>query len=221
MICLGTPAKNKIKVSIFLVIGLILSLNVWAKASKPDEIVRLPVWIESAPSIGNPKATVTIVEFTDFECPFCGRVQPTLMRVRETYADQVRLVFKHFPLPSHRYARDAHLAAQCAEDQGRFWEYRNVLFSNQRALKKENLVKYAKDLGLSLAPFENCLNQKTQMKRIDDDIKEGLNLGIMGTPAFLINGRPFSGAQPFSSFQNVIEEELLIHKGQPPASKQT
>lgn len=206
--------SNKIlKVSTFFLACSLLSLSACAGKAEPDLVLRLPVQIKSSPSIGNPKAPVTIVEFTDFECPFCGRVQPTLIRVRKTYPDQVRLVFKNFPLSFHRNARQAHLAAMCADDQGKFWEYRNLLFVNQRALKKDNLLQYAAGLGLSPETFSDCLNREAHAKRIEDDFKEAVNLGIQGTPAFLINGRMFTGAQPFSSFQEVIEEELAQSSG--------
>lgn len=191
---------------------MFVGFNACAGKAKANGVARLPVWVESSPSIGNPKAPVTIVEFTDFECPFCGKVQPTLKQIRESYPDQVKLVFKNFPLTFHRNARTAHLAALCAEDQGKFWEYRNLLFENQKALKKDDLLRYAGNVGLSLDTFGDCLKHETHADKIDNDIEEGRNLDLQGTPAFLINGRPFAGAMPFSAFKQIIEEELAQNK---------
>ena len=157
---------------------------------------------------GSKTAPVTIVEFTDFECPFCGAVQPALQQVLQQYPNQVRLVFKNYPLQFHRNAKRAHLAAMCAEEHGKFWEYRNHLFQNQRALQKSDLLRYAEGLGLNLDSFQRCLEEEKYLPRIQEDFKEGLQLGVHGTPAFFINGRLFSGAQPFPAFQEAIEDEL-------------
>ncbi|MBI4368178.1 MAG: DsbA family protein [Candidatus Omnitrophica bacterium] len=157
---------------------------------------------------GDPKAPITIVEYTDFECPFCGSVQPALQEVLRQYPGQVRLVFRNFPLPMHRHARQAHTAAMCANEQGKFWEYRNHLFQNQRALEREKLVGYAKKFGLSAEKFESCMDENRYQSTIDQDIEEGLAAGVQGTPAFLINGKLLTGAQPFLAFQRIIEKEL-------------
>ncbi len=203
-----------LKARLFLVACLILNLSACAGKTNSDGEVHLPIQIKSSPSLGSPKAPVTIVEFTDFECPFCRKVQPTLMQIRKSYPDQVRLVFKNFPLSFHSHSRQAHLAALCADDQGKFWEYRNLLFANPKALKNSDLLNYAKTLGLASETFSNCLNQEEHAQKIDDDMKEAISLGVQGTPAFLINGRLLEGAQPFSSFQQVIDEELAQNKRQ-------
>ena len=108
----------------------------------------------------------------------------------------------------HSDARGAHLASLCAEEQGKFWEYRDRLFQNQRALKKADLLRYAEELGLTMEPFRSCLESGKYQSRIDQDLEEAFSLGVQGTPAFFINGRFLSGAQPFSEFEQVIEEEL-------------
>lgn len=164
--------------------------------------------IEGSPTTGSKTASVTIVEFTDFECHYCGAVQPTLRQVLQQYPNQARLVFKNYPLRFHRNAKRAHLAAMCADEQGKFWEYRNHLFQNQRALQKSDLLRYAEVFGLDIDSFQNCLEEEKYMSKIQDDFKEGLSLGVTGTPAFFINGRLLPGAQPFPVFQAVIEDEL-------------
>jgi protein-disulfide isomerase len=132
--------------------------------------------------------------------------------IRKKYPEQVRFVFKHFPLPMHADARLAHLASLCAEEQGRFWEYRDIVFQNQRAIKRDDLTKYAGQLGLNKEVFSNCLDTEKYQSRIDNDIAEGAQFGVEGTPAFFVNGRFISGAQPLSSFQNIIDEELRKKK---------
>lgn len=166
-------------------------------AINPDDPVR-----------GNPQAKVTIVEFSDFQCPYCGIVEPTVKKVLETYADKVRLVYKNFPLPSHENAQPAALAALCAKEQGKFWEYHDTLFENQESLKVTDLKKYAADLGLKTQDFTSCLDGKKYKSQIEMDIMEANRVGVRGTPAFFINGRFLSGAQPFENFQTIIEEEL-------------
>ena len=185
-----------------------LALGCVTGVAKEPEPLRLPVEIRGSPVRGNPNAPVTIAEFTDFECPFCAMAQSSLQEIFERYPDQVKLVFKNFPLPSHRNARQAHLASLCASEQGKFWEYRNELFAHQRALRRDDLLDYAKKLELNLGTFESCMDQSRYASVIEQDVQEGLALGMHGTPTFLINGRPLSGAQPFSSFQQLIEEEL-------------
>ena len=177
-------------------------------AARKSNTKRLPVRIEGSPMTGNKEAPVTIVEFTDFECPFCEAVQPSIQKILKSYPKEVRLVFKHFPLQLHRNAKRAHLAAACAEEQGRFWEYRNELFQDQRALKRNDLLGYAEKLGLNRSSFEQCLDQETYLWKIQEDIKEGFGIGVSGTPTFLINGISLPGAQSFVSFQHLIEQEL-------------
>lgn len=157
---------------------------------------------------GNPQAKVTIIEFSDFQCPFCGRAEPTLKQIFETYGDQVKLVYKNYPLPFHEYAQDAAIAALCAKDQGKFWEYHDTLFENQESLKITDLKKYASDLGLKTQDFNTCLDNKKYKDWVQVDMTEGNRVGVSGTPTFFINGRLLSGAQPFENFQAMIEEEL-------------
>ncbi len=173
---------------------------------------RFSVPAGTSPVRGNPKAPVTIVEFTDFECPFCRKFQPTFHQILDQYQDQVKFVFKHAPLPFHLKARRAHTASLCAEAQGKFWEYRDLLFEQPGGLDREHLVGYGEKLGLSIDAFTACLDSGTYAEKIDQDLAEGHELGVQGTPTFFVNGRMLSGAQPFFRFSQMIDEELELRK---------
>ena len=161
------------------------------------------------PVIGPAGAPVTIVEFSDFQCPFCQRVAPTLKRVRDAYGDRVRIVWKDFPLTSiHPQAFKAAEAAQCAREQGQFWEYHDRLFGNQQALQVESLKKYAADAGLDAGKFGSCLDTAKYAERVQGQMGVGAALGVNSTPAVFINGRLLTGAQPYETFVAVIDEEL-------------
>ncbi|MEW5854180.1 MAG: thioredoxin domain-containing protein [Myxococcota bacterium] len=157
---------------------------------------------------GPATAPITIVEFSDFQCPFCSRVGPTLKQIEDTYKGKVRIAFKHNPLPFHQDAPLASKAALAAGEQGKFWEMHDKLFANQKALKRENLVSYAKEIGLDMGKFEKDLDNPKYDEVIKKDMAEGAANGASGTPTFFINGRQLVGAQPFDAFKNLIEEEL-------------
>jgi protein-disulfide isomerase len=172
------------------------------------EPYRVPVEVEGAPSRGNPKAPVTIVEFSDFQCPFCVRARPTVKRVLEAYGDRVRFVFRHYPLDFHPLAQKAGEAAACAGDQGRFWEMHDRLWGNPQKLEVSNLKAHAQALGLDTERFSSCLDSGRHAGLVERDLRAGQAYGVSGTPAFFVNGRPISGAQPFEAFQQVIDDEL-------------
>lgn len=161
------------------------------------------------PSKGDPKAPITIVEFSDFECPFCGRAEPAIRRVLDEYKGKVRLVYRDYPLPFHAKAQKASEAALCADDQGKYWDMHQKLFDNQQALEVPQLKEYARGLGLDAGKFDACLDQGAKAKTIDVSKKDGAAIGVNGTPAFFINGRPLSGAQPFEKFKEIIDAELV------------
>jgi protein-disulfide isomerase len=169
--------------------------------------------VGSAPVKGPANAPVTIVEYSDFECPFCGRVLPTLKQIEDEYKGKVRIAFKHQPLPFHPNAKPAAAAAMAAHEQGKFWEMHDKLFANQRALDRASLEKYAQELGLDMGKFKAALDSNKYASQIEADSSEGMRVGANGTPTFFINGRTVVGAQPFDSFKRVIDEELKKAQG--------
>jgi protein-disulfide isomerase len=160
------------------------------------------------PSKGDPKAPITIVEFSDFECPYCVRAEESIKKVLAAYPGKVRLVYRDYPLPNHTRAPKASEAALCAGDQGKYWEMHEKLFANSRALEVGQLKQYAKDLGLTADKFDKCLDSGDKAKLVEASKKAGEEAGVSGTPAFFINGRPLSGAQPFEKFKEIIDHEL-------------
>jgi len=160
------------------------------------------------PAKGPEKAPIVIVEFSDFECPYCGRAEGTVAEVLRAYPDKIRVVYRDFPLPMHQSAPKAAEAAHCAGDQGKYWDMHSKLFANQRALDVKSLKGYAKDLGLDQAKFDKCLDSGEKAKLVEEGYKAGGELGVTGTPAFFVNGMLLSGAQPFEAFKDLIDTEL-------------
>ncbi len=162
-----------------------------------------------APFKGPQDAPITIVEFSDFQCPFCKQVVSVLSQVLEQYPGRVKVAFRDFPIPSiHPHAEKAAEAAHCAEEQGKFWEYHDLLFAKQDELSTENFVDYARSLGLKADAFQACLESRRQKGRVEENHADGMKAGVSGTPAFFINGRLLSGAQPLEAFKTMIDEEL-------------
>jgi protein-disulfide isomerase len=161
------------------------------------------------PSDGKADAPVTLVEYSDFQCPFCLRVMPTLKQIRAKYGDKVRVVWKDFPLTQiHPQAFVAAQAGNCAREQGKFWELHDKMFGNQGALQPDALKKYASEAGLDTMKFNQCLDTSKYEARVQDALSAGGRLGITSTPTVYVNGRVISGAQPIEVFQTVIDEEL-------------
>lgn len=160
------------------------------------------------PSRGPAGAKVEIIEFSDFQCPYCLRAFPVVKQVLQTYGNRIRFVYRNFPLPNHPQARPAAEAAACANEQGKFWEYHDRLFGNQDKLSDTDLKAHAVALGLNAGQFTECVNTRKYQKDVDADIVAGNDVGVSGTPAFFINGRPLDGAQPYEAFKQVIDEEL-------------
>jgi protein-disulfide isomerase len=160
-------------------------------------------------SRGPKDAPVTIVEFSDFQCPFCKTATVTVKQVLDKYPGKVRLVFRDYPLASlHPQAPKAHEAARCAADQAKFWEYHDVLFERSPKLSVPELKRYAQELKLDATPFDQCLDSGKYTAEVDKDFREGAGLGLTGTPSFFINGKQIVGAQPLAAFQRVIDSEL-------------
>ena len=186
--------------------SLLAKANVVMHLPTPP-VTRVEVAIDGAPAKGPATAPVTIVEFSDFHCPFCKRVLPTLNDLTARYGDRVKLVFRDYPIDQlHPGARTAHVAARCAHEQGKFWAYHDVLF--EKSPHTDDLKGYARQVGLDLSAFERCLASKKYASAVQKDIDAGSKLGVTGTPAFFINGRLVSGAQPLEAFVQVIEDEL-------------
>ncbi|MDX2020415.1 MAG: thioredoxin domain-containing protein [Deltaproteobacteria bacterium] len=160
------------------------------------------------PSKGEASAPVTIVEFSDFECPFCSRAEESVKKVMEAYKGKVRLFYRDFPLPFHSKAQKASEAALCAGEQGKYWEMHETLFANQQALEVPALKEHAKKLSLDGKKFNECLDSGRTASQVEASKKAGEAVGVTGTPAFFINGRMISGAQPFEKFKEVIDNEL-------------
>ena len=152
---------------------------------------------------------MTIVEFQDFHCPFCKRVQATIGELLARYGDKVKVVHRDFPLDNlHPQARRGHEAARCANEQGKFWAYHDKLYENAPRATPDQLKAYAREVGLDLPAFEQCLASGKHRAAVQKDVEEGQRLGVTGTPSFFINGRQLTGAQPLEAFARAIDEEL-------------
>jgi len=167
------------------------------------------------PVLGEKDAPVTIIEFSDFQCPFCERFySQTLEQIKTNYIDtgKVKLIYRDFPLDSiHPMAQKAAEAAECADEQGKYWEYHDKLFQNQEEWVTTGISKlkeYAKGLSLDSSKFDKCLDDGKYADEVKKDFQDGAQAGVQGTPSFFINGKQLSGAQPFAAFQQAIDAEL-------------
>ncbi len=179
-----------------------------SRPARPDRDKDYDVEIGDAPVKGPEDALVTIVEWSDFQCPFCNRVAPTLARIEEEYGDEVRIVFKHMPLSMHPQAPQAHAASEAAHRQGRFWEMHDRIFANQRDLSVATLESHARAIGLDMDQYAKDVADASVKARIDEDMKQAASLNVTGTPSFFINGRFLSGAQPFENFKRAIDAAI-------------
>jgi protein-disulfide isomerase len=161
-----------------------------------------------APVKGPSGAKVTVVAFSDFQCPFCSRAVPVMKQIEDEYKGKVKIAFKQLPLPFHDKAHLAAEAALAANEQGKFWQMHDKLFANQQALDRPNLEKYAEEIGLNMTKFKAALDSGKFKDKVDSDAKEGAAVGATGTPTFFINGTKVVGAQPFDAFKTVIDTEL-------------
>ncbi len=181
-----------------------------AVQAEQQEVRRYDVPIDDDPIRGSQDAAITIIEFSDYECPFCRRWhQEVLPQIQAKYGDQVRHVYRDFPLYSiHPNAGPAAEAANCAGDQDRYWEFSDRLFSGERALGRETYETFARDLDLDLATFTQCLDDQRHKDEVDADFAYASELGVRSTPTFFINGLAVVGAQPFEVFEQIIDMEL-------------
>jgi len=177
---------------------------------------------------GPADAPVVLVEFSDFECPYCKRIAPSLTELVQRYPTQVKLVYRDFPLEKiHQKSRTAAEAARCAGEQGKYWEYHDLLFEKSPALTPDDLKNYAKQLGLDEAKFSECLAQRRFQAAVDADVKAAEAAGVSGTPAFFVNGLPVAGVRSVDELSKAIDDELgkkglpVPPKPEPPVAAQT
>ncbi len=185
---------------------------------RPPRAANLP---SDGPAIGPRDAAVQIVEFADFQCPFCGDAGLVVRSVQDKFPSDVRIVFKNLPLPSHSGAQKAAEAASCADRQGHFWDMHDKLFANQRHLNTQDLTTYAKDLGLDTGSFDECLRSNATMEVWERDRAIASENGVAGTPTFFINGRMLTGLISFDRVKRLVEEELQQNHPKAPAASPT
>jgi protein-disulfide isomerase len=183
------------------------SYGVVVQVPFPD-LPRIPVGVDDDPSLGNPDAKVTIIQFADYQCPYCGKAQETLDRVLKDYEGKVRTVFRDFPLGFHDQAIPAAVAANCADKQGKFWPVHDAIMRDQRALSDADLEALAVKNGLDVAAWKQCKADPAMVAEVKKDEAEGQAAGVTGTPAFFINGVFINGAQPYEKFKAIIDREL-------------
>ena len=184
--------------------GLMTAANVKIKLEPP----RVDIEAGDNPSMGPKGAPILIVEFTDYQCPFCGRVRSTISQLMDEYKDKIRYVLRDFPLSFHQFAKKAHEAAHCAGDQGKYWEYNKELWAHQQALDVGKLKEYANVLKLDAKKFGSCLDEGKYTKKVEENVEYGASVGAQGTPSFFINGIFINGARPVGDFKTVIDAEL-------------
>jgi protein-disulfide isomerase len=158
---------------------------------------------------------VTIVEFSDFQCPYCRAAEPILKQVRDKYGDRIKLVYMDYPLPMHPHALDAATAARCAGAQDKFWQFHDAMFADQTKLDPASLKSTATKAGLDRKQFDACFDSKQMVHAVQADQAEGSGLGVNGTPTFFINGREVVGAESVQSFSDIIDDELARAKPNP------
>lgn len=169
---------------------------------------RIQVELGNIPAKGPENAKITIVEFSDFQCPFCKKGANTMTEVAKKYSGKVKYTFRDYPLPFHERAKFAANAARCAADQGKFWEFHDKLFADQSKLSDDDFIALGKELKLDAAKFDPCVKGMQKVAEVDKDMQDGENAGVSGTPAYFVNGIFLSGALPIEKFSEVIDQEL-------------
>lgn len=182
--------------------------------------LRMDVSVDDDPAKGPDDAAVTIVEFADYLCGYCAQSRATTDQILEAYPTQVKFVFRDYPIPNHPRAARMSEAANCAKEQGKFWEYHNQLFDNMQATADTDLKKHAVELELDADSFNTCLDEGRYTEEVQKDFEDGQAVGVAGTPAFFINGRLVAGALPFDAFSKIIDEELERAGIEPPVKEE-
>ena len=201
--------KSNLKNKYYQELSKNYKLNIMLKAPVAPSI---KIDLQEEPFWGNPKAKVVVVEYSDFECPYCQRIQPDARRIRREYKDKIKWVFKDFPLSFHRKARKAHIAANCANQQKKFHEYQEKIFSSDFDLSVPSLLKVAGQVGLNQSRFQKCLADKNGAisKEIDEDIKMGSQNGVGGTPTMFVNGKVSPEFRSYNAMKKVLDKELKL-----------
>lgn len=201
--------------ALFLIILIIAGIWWWAQGpqnpQQENERHHIPIGV--SPSLGTPDAPVTVIEFSDFECPFCARFAlQEFPRIHDRIeSGQIEFVYKYFPLTQiHAHALLSAQAAACAHDQDMFWEYHDILYENQDALEINQLLSYGKELGLNMTLFESCVINEEKQEEILRTLQQGIDAGVTGTPTFFFNGRRVVGALSAEEFATEIERELAV-----------
>jgi protein-disulfide isomerase len=169
---------------------------------------RLVVSAGKGATKGQPNAPIEMIEFSDFQCPYCQRAHATIEQVLATYGDRIKFVYRHYPVQGHAAAKPAAEASECAKEQGKFWPFHDRLFANPSKLSDADLKAHAAAIGLDTAAFNACVDSHKYRSVVEADTRDGEAVGVNGTPAFYINGRMVSGAQPFEVFKKLIDDEL-------------
>jgi protein-disulfide isomerase len=178
----------------------------------PPDLPKMDVSADDDPIRGNPNAPVTIIEFADFQCPYCAKVFPTLKELLGKYDGKVRLVYRDYTLPFHNRAMPVAIAANCAAKQGKFWEFHDLVYQNQDKLQDSDLAGFATQIGLDMGVWTACQKDPAITEEITKDMAAGQEAGVSGTPAFFVNGTLLSGAVPIERFDQAIQKELASAK---------
>jgi protein-disulfide isomerase len=201
-------------IPVAFVLGLGAGYLLWSPKTPPvaadsGDSQRVTVSTDGDPSIGPADAPITIVEFSDYQCPYCQAwYQQTFDKLMASYPGKILFVYRDLPLPMHPQAVPAAEAANCAGEQGAYWKFHNALFSGQYSLGRTAYEQYASDLGLDTAAFTACLDDHHTQAEVEADAADGARLGLSGTPSFVINGQILVGAQPFEQFKAIIDADL-------------
>lgn len=211
--------RKETLIAILIVVVVLGALGWWVYAGigdAPAEEVRTTVPIGASPRIGPDDASVLVVMFSDFECPYCAQfAKDSFPEIKDRLGDDgdVLFVYKYFPLTRiHHRALRAAQAAACADRQDMFWEYHDLLYANQQALEIGNLQDYAREIGVNMTPFNECILNERTLATVQADLQAGINAGVSGTPTFFFNGRKVVGALTPEQFRTEVEKELVVER---------
>jgi len=205
--------KSKLSINILLVLSLIVvvifAISVFS-FSRKTKIYNFPEITRQSPSLGNKKAKIQIIEFGDFQCPFCAELNSLFAKLKNDYKDNIRIVWKDFPIYSiHAQALTAAEVARCAQKQGQFWPMHDQIFANQKNLSSDLYLALAEAIGLNKNKFVSCVNNHETLKLIEADLKEGTGLGVNGTPYFYVNNYLFTELPTYEQLKKIINDELI------------